>query len=258
MRKSKDLFFLWKHIYERKAKQFSFTNLPETIPKFPRSLVPCFWLHSLYRQLHQNPGWAMKSLMTCMEVQSWRWEKLQDHWFVTQVYKYLPCCSKFFSSFMLLFKGSQEITQEVSHPHYTRGIVDLGICTFCSKEGLQVVPWAEMPLVAGLEESNLHSSAKVKDTLWKGCSLQCFHKLCLPWNYIHGVFQGIITACAVQVSRADPHHYVSMPFPKDTITQDAEELCSSYLSMCSCHTTVGIAAIWDLQDKSAFQLGFQI
>lgn len=168
----------------------------------------------------------MKSLMTRMEVQSWRWEKLQDHWFVTQVYKYLPCCSKFFPSFKLLFKGSQEITQEVSHPHYTRGIVDLGICTFCSKEGLQVVPWAELPLVAGLEESNLHNSTKVKDTLWKSCSLQCFRKLCLPWNYIHGVFQGIITACAVQVSRADPHHYVSMPFPKDTITQDADRYCS--------------------------------
>lgn len=59
---------------------------------------------------------------------------------------------------MLLFKGSQEIAQGVSHPHYTRGIIDLGIGTFCSKECLQVVPWAELPLVAGQKESNLHSS----------------------------------------------------------------------------------------------------
>lgn len=138
---------------------------------------------------------------------------------------------------MLLFKGSQEMAQEVSHPHYTSSIIDLGICMFCSKEGLQVVPWAELCLMTGLEESDLHSSTKVKDILWKGFSLQCFCKLCLPWSLMHGVFQGINTACAVQVYTADPHHYVSTSFPKDTITQDEEELCSSNLSTCSCPTS---------------------
>lgn len=68
---------------------------------------------------------------------------------------------------MLLFKGLQEIAQEVSHPQHTRG-TDSGICIFCSKEGFQVVPWAELPLLAGLEESNLRSSTNIKDMLWEG------------------------------------------------------------------------------------------
>lgn len=65
---------------------------------------------------------------------------------------------------MLLFKGLQKIAQEVSHPQHTRG-TDLGICIFCSKEGFQVVLWAELPLLARLEESNLHSSTNIKDML---------------------------------------------------------------------------------------------
>lgn len=109
-KKKQGPLFLWKHIYGRKPKQFSFTNLHKTVSKLPRSLVPCLCLYSLCRQLHQNPGGAMRSFITCMEIQSWWWEKLQDHWFITQVYKYLPCSSKFFPSFMVLFKGSQEIT----------------------------------------------------------------------------------------------------------------------------------------------------
>lgn len=68
---------------------------------------------------------------------------------------------------MLLFKGLQEIAQEVFHPQHTR-CIDLGIHIFCSKEGLQVIPWAELPLIAGQEESNLHSSTNIKDMLWKG------------------------------------------------------------------------------------------
>jgi len=69
--------------------------------------------------------------------------------------------------------------------------------------------------------------------------LQSTLLLCLPCSHVRGVLQGIITACdhSLQVSIADPHHYISTSFLKDTVTQDVEELCSSYLSMCSCPTS---------------------
>lgn len=124
--------------------------------------------------------------------------------FIAQIYKYLPCSSKFFPPFMLMFKGSRNHSRDISSTLYRRHN-RLRHVHFCSKV-LQVVHCAELPLMAGLEESSLHSSTKVTGTLGEGCNLQCFCKLCLPPSHEHGTFWGVITAYTVHLATVNPYH----------------------------------------------------